>query len=45
MVGLTNDCSLSVSAYPVAWKIEVLDDEIYHGFEYVRFEHTVTYPT
>ena len=45
MVGLTNGCNLAVSAYPAAWKIEAVDDEIYRGFEYVRFEHTITYPT
>ena len=45
MIGLTNGCNLSVSAYPVAWKIEVIDDEIYHAsFEYVRFEHTIDFP-
>ena len=44
MVGLTNGCKLSVSVYPMAWKIEVVNDEIYVGLEYVRFEHTATYP-
>ena len=45
MVGLTGRCPLSVSTYLVAWKIEIVDDEIHHGFEYVRFEHIITYPT
>ena len=45
MVGLTGISPLSVSAYPVAWKIEVVNDEIYHGYEYVRLEYYTTYPT
>ena len=44
MVGLANGCRLSVSAYPVAWKIEVVDDEIHRGFGYVRSEHHTTHP-
>ena len=29
---------LVVSAYPVAWRIEVVDEDIHRGFEYVRSE-------
>ena len=45
MVGLENTCPLSVSAYPVGWRIEVVTDNIYRGHEFVRSEHPVTYPT
>ena len=41
MVGLTDGCTLSVSAYPVAWRMEVVDDDVHRGFEYVRSEHDV----
>ena len=27
---------LYVSAYPAAWRVQVVDDEKYRGFEYVR---------
>ena len=36
MVGLNNNCPLSVAAYPVAWRFDVVNDEIHRGFEYVR---------
>jgi len=42
MVGLGNDKPISVSAYPVAWRIEVVNDDIFRGFEYVRSEHHLT---
>ena len=45
MAGVTNGCSLSVSAYPGAWRIEVVDDEVHRGFEYVRLEHDIARPT
>ena len=45
MAGVTNGCSLSVSAYPGAWRIEVVDDEVHRGFEYVRLEHDIACPT
>ena len=45
MVGLSGNCPLCVSAYPGAWKIEVVDDEIHRGFEYIRLEHPVIHPT
>ena len=42
MTGLTNGHNLYVSAYSAAWRIEVVDDDIHRGFEYVRLEHRVT---
>ena len=43
--GLKEGTPLYVAAYPAAWKIEVVDDEIHRGFEYVRSEPDVTlYP-
>ena len=45
MVGLTEGCPLSVSAYPVAWRIEVVNDDVHRGFEYVRSEHDVAHLT
>ena len=36
MAGFENGSPLSVSAYPVAWWIEVVNDDIHRGFEYVR---------
>ena len=44
MVGLENRSPLSVSAYPVAWRIEVVNDAVHRGFEYVRLEHCATRP-
>ena len=41
MVGLANGCPLSTSAYPVAWRIEVVNDDVHRGFEYVRSEHNI----
>ncbi|KAF9649751.1 hypothetical protein BDM02DRAFT_1745526 [Thelephora ganbajun] len=31
------DSPLAVAAYPVAWRVEVVDDAKHRGFEYVRF--------
>jgi len=45
MVGLGNGRVLSVAAYPVAWRIEIVNDDPHRGFEYVRLEHKVTHPT
>jgi hypothetical protein len=45
MVGLTNASPLSVSPYPTAWKIEMVNDGIHRGFEYVRSEHDFTHQT
>ena len=42
MAGLDNGSPLSVSAYPVAWRIEIVNDNIHRGFEYIRSEHEVT---
>jgi hypothetical protein len=42
MVGLTNASPLSVTGYPTAWKVKVVDDEIHRGFEYVRWEYDST---
>ena len=42
MAGLDNDRPLSVSAYPVAWRVEIVNDAIHRGFEYVRLEYVVT---
>jgi len=44
MAGLENGCPLSVCAYPVAWRIEIVNDDIHRGFEYVRFEHEIASP-
>ena len=43
--GLENGSPLSVSAYPVAWRVEVVNDDIHRGFEYVRSEHHFVRPT
>ena len=37
MAGVENDRPLSVSPYPVAWRVEVVNDDIHRGFEYVRY--------
>jgi len=42
MVGLENGSALSVVAYPVPWRVEVVDDDVHRGFEYVRSERVVT---
>jgi len=42
MAGLDNNRPLSVSAYPIAWRVEVVNDALYHGCEYVRLEYEVT---
>jgi hypothetical protein len=42
MAGLVNTSPIVVSAYPTAWRIEVVDDDIHRGHEYVRSEHNVT---
>ena len=38
MVKKLGEGPLAVSAYPVAWRIEVVDEGIHRGFEYVRSE-------
>lgn len=35
--GLESGAPIVVTPYPVAWRIERAKDDIYHGFEYVRF--------
>jgi len=42
MVGLKNYSALSVAAYPVAWRVEVVNDDAHRGFEYVRFYWGIT---
>jgi len=44
MAGLENDRPLSVSTYPVAWRIEIVNEEIHRGLEYVRSEHKIAPP-
>ena len=34
-----------VTGYPVAWRIEIVNNEIYRGHEYVRSELGVTLHT
>ena len=38
MEGMENRCPLSVAAYPVAWRVEVVNEDPHRGFEYVRYE-------
>ena len=45
MAGLQDSCVLSVAAYPVAWRIEVVNDDIHRGFEYVRSGVDVARPS
>ncbi|KAF9781773.1 hypothetical protein BJ322DRAFT_1111696 [Thelephora terrestris] len=35
--GLANGVALFVNAYPAAWRIEIIDETVHHGFEYVWF--------
>ena len=39
MNGQVDGSPLSVSAYPAAWRIEVVNDDIHRGFEYARSEN------
>ena len=36
MEGLNDGIPLFVNAYPVAWRIEVINDDIHRGFGYIR---------
>ena len=36
MNGISPGTALRVAAYPVAWRVETVDDEDHRGFEYVR---------
>ena len=42
MEGLNHADVLFVTSYPVAWRVEIVDDEIHRGYEYVRSELGVT---
>ena len=45
MAEATKGCPLHTTAYPAAWRIEVVDDDAHRGFEYVRSGHEVARPT
>lgn len=34
--GLSNRSTVAVSPYPAAWRVQIVDDETYKGFEYIR---------
>jgi len=36
MEGVNDGTQLYVAAYPIAWRIEVVDDDEHRGFEYIR---------
>jgi len=36
MEGINDGTQLYVAAYPIAWRIEVVDDDEHRGFEYIR---------
>jgi len=36
--GISNECAISVSEFPVAWKIKVVKDSQYRKCEYVRYD-------
>ena len=36
---------ISVAAFPVAWRVEIVNDDKHRGFEYVRLELHFTQPT
>ena len=36
LYGMGNQSAVSVSEFPVAWKILEVEDDKYRGFEYVR---------
>ena len=42
MEGLDNGTPLYVTAYPAAWRIDIVDEGLLRGFEYVRSELDVT---
>ena len=42
--GVNDGDPLYVGAYPVAWRIEVVDDDKHRDFEYVRWGLDVTRP-
>jgi len=36
MEGINDGTPIHVSAYPAAWRIEVVTEGVHRGFEYVR---------
>ena len=38
MEGIIKGTPIFVDVYPVAWRIEVVSDNKYRGFEYIRSE-------
>jgi len=34
--GLGNESVVSIATFPVAWRMEIVRDELYHELEYVR---------
>jgi len=36
MEGLKDATALYANTYAVAWRVEAINDGIYHGFEYVQ---------
>jgi len=36
LMDVTTHSALSVAPYPVAWRVEIVDDIKHRGFEYVR---------
>ena len=38
--GLTNESHVSISIFPVAWRIEMVDERDYRGQDYVRWGST-----
>ena len=45
MVEVGNERQLYVTTYPVAWRVEVVNDDMHRGYEYIRSEHNLTGPT
>ena len=45
MEAINNGTPIYVTAYPVAWRIEVVNHGIHRGFEYVRSGLDVTWHT
>ena len=41
MEGIAGDAAITVAIYPLAWRIEVVNDNIHRGFEYVRSGQTL----
>lgn len=45
MNGLNDGVALFVNAYPTAWRIEIVNDDVHRGYEYVRSVGTGCYLT